>query len=170
MDIVELLRTVDALASTINLKTQELDRLKNDYNRKLGHLNKLLEDLRPASGVVNVDEVMSMIESEVKCPKCHEKVWDNNQADYLLLPKKAFELVGVEGKEGEKLASSTQQGQNQQNQQSQPNQQSPSHQQTSPPWTHGRGRGSHQLSKKTCSYCHKQGHLRARCFQRLNGT
>ncbi|OBA19419.1 hypothetical protein METBIDRAFT_33112 [Metschnikowia bicuspidata var. bicuspidata NRRL YB-4993] len=161
MLFAEVSKSMGELATAISKKHQELDQLKNEYERKLRLLDQYLSHLptnkqskQDVSGFV---ENIQNLKSPVTCPHCNNTLFDLLQdTDFVIVPKdrlKAFsvDLSGAENlrvvdKPGILVAP--------------PTGSSPILQQ---PSAHNQSR-----LKRTCSYCHKPGHSRAKCFTRLN--
>ncbi|ODV79984.1 uncharacterized protein CANTADRAFT_25749 [Suhomyces tanzawaensis NRRL Y-17324] len=163
MSVVELLKSVDSLARLITERTQELEKLKQDYNAKLQTINAYLEQL-PQHGVLGLgkhelDEkaFLEAVSADMDCPKCQSKVYLNGaDSDYILIPKQKLRLLGIESTPeiDDRLASLKL---------STTKEQATGHEYPRNPTKHYHN----SKSKKICSYCKKPGHSRAKCLVRL---
>lgn len=138
MSIVELQKTVETLAQLITQKNQELEQLKLDYDAKLKQINNYISVFSPDGLPIDDTKLIDIIGQPVKCNNCEHIVWDIKQNTDFLIVPKNSIRYL-------------------QNPQPVPKKE-PFQYQTK----------SHSKSKKTCSYCNETGHLRARCFKRLN--
>lgn len=143
MLVAEVSKSMDELARAINKKNIELDTLKADYSQKLETLNIYLRHL--SIGQQSPDELQSLIKQPVECPGCHTLLHDLfKDSDFVLVPRKSVAVPAEE--------------------------KVPQHPTTKPqvPLLNTPTAPKSKSKKKTCSYCNKLGHSRARCFERLS--
>lgn len=151
MLIVEVLKTVGELASAITQKTQELERLKQEYESKLRVVNLYIARIEGASQETDSD-ICSVLETQLRCSKCQNVVYDLNQdTEYILIPKKKAHLLrSAGGSLDTELGDLS------------------LHAQTPNSTSAVYVKPKKSNSKKTCSFCNQTGHSRARCFERLS--
>ncbi|CCE85339.1 Piso0_004928 [Millerozyma farinosa CBS 7064] len=170
MSIVELSKTIDTLAKSINEKNEELERLKRDFDNKLKVINQYIglfnnKDGEEAEELNNMNskELTEMITKKIHCNHCNNIIWDVNQeSEYILIPRSAVKLIRVDDKTmpQQKFENTASKGVSANLGSSESQFEKPATQSTK---TKKKGR-----SHITCSYCHQQGHVRANCHARLN--
>lgn len=162
MLIVDVSKTLGDLAEAINKKSATLDRLEQEYRSKLEILNRYISKLEVNSNemtaaLVPQDEILSLIGTKRSCPHCQNIIYDpKNDSDYVLIPKSHVEILHDKRLEGGATKGNGEK---------------------TPAGIVGSDKAEEQASsalssrkgklKKTCSYCNKPGHSRARCFSRL---
>lgn len=158
MSIVELLKSVDILARAIAEKTKELEDLKKVYEEKLETINAYILNVQESILLQDQDEIdddhfISQITEPIRCTKCNTEVYGNTlDSKFILVPKSKLKNiipkqmkpeVKIPNVEKLTLSSSTD--------------------------SEKLTRNHHySKSKKTCSYCKKAGHSRAKCLTRLS--
>lgn len=170
MLLLELSKSMGDLAIVINKKTAELDAVKSEYSKKLSILNKYIEKIekltQPQEGELKRNGDESLLQNSIDCPNCHHKVYDlESESEFILIPCNKFILLCDTSDELPNERQSSQ----------------PAHEGNSsqPARDTGQPNAKYLIStkpkasksgnsKKTCSYCHKSGHSRARCFTRLS--
>ncbi|CCE86438.1 Piso0_004928 [Millerozyma farinosa CBS 7064] len=170
MSIVELSKTIDTLAKSINEKNEELERLKKDFDDKLKVINQYIGLFNNKDGEqvqelnkMSSEELTSMITKKIHCNNCNNIVWDLNQeSEYILIPKSPVKLIRADDKtisqpksenSAVKNVSATM---------------GSSEAQLDKPATQSTRTKKKGRSHITCSYCRQQGHVRANCHARLN--
>lgn len=142
MSIVELLQTVDTLAQLINQKNKELEKLKLNYDAKLKQINQYISLFSTDDQPIEDKKLLDIINTPVKCNNCDHVVWDITQdTHYIIIPKNSIKYLQSDALK------------------------------TLPakePFQYQPPKSTPNSKKKTCSYCNKTGHSRARCFKRLN--
>lgn len=174
MSIVDLLKSVDTLAKLITQKNQELESLKKNYDAKLNQINKFINlinsqtslEQEPPRDEISDDELLKIIDKKISCLSCHQEIWDiNEDTDFIIIPKKKIQFLLKQQQWDQKNSNELSDKLNNISiGASATDDRSPSpYQSTYTP---------HKKSnfKKTCSYCHKKGHSRARCLERLNNV
>lgn len=163
MLIVDVSKTIGGLAEAINKKSAELANLEEEYRSKLEVLNryisKIEQDSAQESSIMkSQEEILRLISTPVNCPKCLHEIYNpENDSDYVLIPKAQIEILKDERVhhknqtvKGKDIALSDNLTENKPAEQYLPE-----------------SKSKKNKLKKTCSYCNKTGHSRARCFARL---
>lgn len=180
MSAIELLKTIENLVQVVNEKNRELEKLKAEYGLKIHEINRYLDALHGSishksanpsttDGEISDEQLIQILKSRIKCPQCDAEVWNNEKkTDFILFPRQKLQVVHLgEAGQSEKIDQNDQEsitGSTSQSS-SQGSSQGSSHpSQTSQP-SPGKPKKS---AKKSCSFCHRAGHSRARCLQRLN--
>lgn len=173
MLIAEVSATVENLAILVHKKSNELAKLQKEYHEKLEILNKYIGKIAENTQYLEIVEnpeqsqtsqksgklqnssettdntLLKIISTPVCCPLCLNTLYDLSfNSDFVLIPRNKVHLIG-DGDEGhtvEKVESAMESLQVSEKQVSK----------------------KHGKLKKTCSYCKKPGHSRARCFTRLS--
>ncbi|SGZ50019.1 CIC11C00000003366 [Sungouiella intermedia] len=187
MLIADVSATVENLAILVNKKSNELAKLQQEYQEKLEILNKYIgkiEDAEKCEDSTRLEvskkdsnslensqisqlkklesesllqdeslesqnsQILHLISSPVCCPNCLEKFYDlSSKSEFVLIPRNKVHLL--QNQKANHIIENVQQ--------------SIGDLQISelPKKLHGK-------LKKTCSYCKKPGHSRARCFTRLS--
>lgn len=185
MSVADLLDTIERLVQVVNEKNRELELLKEAYGTKLRDIGRYLDALNEVFGTVeffedghNTDkrtiseaELARIAKKSIRCPNCETEVCNNaKNSDFVLIPRCHLEQKGSvgprihhsQGSAGVVQSSGTTEEHLPSYQSHRPQlMQDPSHSPTPLP-------SQKRAGKKTCSYCHQQGHSRARCLQRLN--
>lgn len=155
MSIVELQKSVDTLARAVADKTKELEDLKKVYDEKLNTINAYMLNVQESLGLEGQDEIdddhfISRISEPIRCDKCDTEVYGNDAgSQFVLVPKSMLrniisqKKVEIPAMQNLTLAE-------------------PIHSEKSSKNHH------YSKSKKTCSYCKKTGHSRAKCLTRLS--
>lgn len=169
MSIVELLKTIDTLAKSINEKNEELERLKKDFDDKLKVINQYIglfnnrDEEQVQELNMSSDELTGMITKNIHCNNCNNIIWDLNQeSEYILIPKSAVKLIRADDKtishpKPENLAVK--------NVVATLGSLEAQFDKPAMQLTKAKKKGRSHI---TCSYCHQQGHVRANCHARLN--
>lgn len=146
MLIPDISATVEQLAGVVSKKYEELAKIKTEYENKLRYLNLVIERVNPSGDIQNTideDTFDEIIRKSAFCPNCQHKLsnMDENH-DYVILPKLKANLRSLHTETQDsaivQLAITE------------------------------LSLSKREKTKKICSYCHKPGHTRARCFLRLN--
>lgn len=145
MSIVELLQEVDKLAKVIIQKNQELDTLKRGYNERLRVINNFIAKVHPdqVDERITSEAFTQEISKEINCPNCNHTVYNNDQEEFILIPKKQIEYLPLEGDTAT------------------------SEKKDRPPPQKKFNQNSKRKAHITCSFCKEQGHTRANCKKRL---
>lgn len=170
MLIAEVSATVENLAILVHKKSNELAKLQKEYHEKLEILNKYIDMIaekteylenvenpeqsqtsQKSGNLQNSPEtdntLLKLISTPVYCPLCLNTLYDlSSNSDFVLIPRNKVHLLGDEGHTVEKVETAME-----------------SLQVSEQPVAKKHGK-----LKKTCSYCKKPGHSRARCFTRLS--
>lgn len=96
-------------------------------------------------------DFLNKINEKVTCPNCDHEIWNNEskESDYLLIPKKKLKYLLEDSVVDEFKQLRIK------------DDETHTYIKHTPVNNNGK-------SKRVCSYCHKPGHQRARCFKRLN--
>lgn len=170
LSLEDLLTTVDSLARTVARKNLELEVLKKSYDEKLLQINQYIELVQNAVKPqrdeqgdsdnweqISEERFLALVNQKVECSGCNSTLWDNTELlEYMLIPKKTLKYLLRKPEESltdafGKLRTTP----------------VPSSATTFSSVLSQRRR-EQTRSKKTCSYCHKPGHSRAKCFTRLS--
>lgn len=166
MSVVELLKTIDGLANAINEKNKEIENLKRNYSEKIFIVNSYISLLQQAGSfetdkqqnAFNEEDLIKALKEPLRCSKCSATIISNeSNKDFFILPKNTIQFLN--GKIEEQV--------------SPPKLETNKSNETTIQRSEDKysKRNDHKnKSKKTCSYCHKTGHSKARCFKRLNTT
>lgn len=168
MSLNDVSATVENLAVAVNQKLADLTRLQHEYLAKINLLNRYISQFQPddneqAEQAKPVDDqIINLISSKVCCPSCNENLYDlTENSEYILIPKNQARLpsVGEKSRDIDHAIESVQQR--------------VGSLQVAPQGPVGEAgnnsrKQSHTKLKRTCSYCKKPGHSRARCFTRLS--
>lgn len=168
LSLENLLNTVDSLVRTVANKNLELEELKKNYDERLHLINRYIELVQNAakeeedkaasdgrrSELISQEQFLGLVNQKVECSDCRKTFWDNSELlEYVLIPKKTLKylLKGSEDPLSDAFGKLR----------------------TAPVYSgtvagSGQRRKEQPKGKKTCSYCHKTGHSRAKCFARLN--
>ncbi|CAH6719032.1 hypothetical protein CLIB1444_01S19922 [[Candida] jaroonii] len=139
MSIVDVSQSVGELAAAVNEKIKELESLKSQYNYKLDIINQYIS-LLPTENNDYIDDDELI------------QIIKDTDGDFIKLPKKLIRVP-------EDIKKNTEDS-------------GPQIRHLSLDSTNSnKVKETKYLnkSKKTCSYCNKTGHNRAKCFKRLNG-
>lgn len=163
MLIADVSATVENLAVLVNKKANELAKLQQEYQEKLEVINAYIGKIaqRPESESVvkskefenskNLreipdNELLKLISTPVCCPLCLNTLYDlSSTSEFVLIPRNKAHLL----QDIEDTVDKVQTGVENLQVSEQPAK-------------------KHGKLKKTCSYCKKPGHSRARCFTRLS--
>ena len=164
MSAIELLKTIDGLANAITEKNKEIENLKRYYSEKVSIVNSYINLLHQVGSfegdeynAINEEDLVQSLKKPFCCPKCFTRITSNeNDEDFFILPKTTIQILN--GKI-EELVSATKSETNKKNTTIQRSEDD-----------HGKKNYRKKKSKKACSYCHKTGHSKAKCFKRLNTT
>lgn len=159
MLFAEVSKSMGELAAAINKKNQELDLLKNEYEKKLRLVEAYLLHLPAAEPpVLDARDFVSNLENldrQVTCPNCSNTILERAEnMGFVLLPKNRLRPRDEAATCIEKPLSNPEPG-FQVPPLPGPSSRIPQH-------------NIHSKLKRTCSYCNKPGHSRARCFTRLS--
>lgn len=156
MSLVEVLKSLDELAKAFHEKSASLDKVKLEYTAKLKFINKYIERLPTTSEnedgheSVEDDKLLNQLSSSITCKNCKHIVWDNQQSDLVLIPRKMLKVPEVVDKQDVADRDNIRNLQ----QMLILDQEVP--------------KSSKKFSsKRVCSYCNKKGHSRAKCYARL---
>ncbi|GEQ68238.1 hypothetical protein JCM33374_g1905 [Metschnikowia sp. JCM 33374] len=180
MSFAEVSKSMGDLAAAITKKNMELDRLKSEYEKKLRLVEAYLSHLPMAKTSSEKDagdfvHSLESLHSPITCPRCSSTLFDlDKESDFVLIPKSRLRSMEkksggyIRGRqtwvsgEGETRKDIPGKSVDSVNPVNAPN--SSKSPRIYQPNTHS----SHSKSKRTCSYCNKSGHSRARCFTRLS--
>lgn len=163
MLIADVSSTVENLALLVNKKANELAKLQREYEEKLEIINAYIGKIaqRPESEKLEKsqeleisknsreipeNELLKLISTPVCCPLCLNTLYDlSSTSEFVLVPRNKAHLLRDFDDTVNKVQTSVENLQVSEQ----------------PAKKHGK-------LKKTCSYCKKPGHSRARCFTRLS--
>ncbi|XBA49184.1 hypothetical protein SBP28_003721 [Candidozyma auris] len=173
MSVFEVSKTVGELAAAITQKSKELDRLKKEYEVKLRVLDAYISKVVPlemflSKGEESDKEVTDVIDQELRCSNCSNIIYSLQEGcDYILVPRalaqqKAAQVDDLSAAISALSASD--------------NNVTDSHTDPAlsdniakaPTASSRQSKKQHGKQKRTCSYCNRSGHTRARCFERLS--
>lgn len=140
MSIADILKSLSELAEAVNAKSKELDDLKALYNTKLSAVNEYLKTLPINLGEFTENEFMETIKQPIQCKNCKKPLNGN----FIIIPKSTIHIETTHKSSDNKVELRI------------------------PPPSVPKAPKHENKSKRTCSYCHKSGHTRSRCFKRLN--
>lgn len=160
MLLADVSKTMGELAAAINKKQTELEALQEEYRSKIRVLDSYLAkfsygDTSKAS--IASETILRQIQEPISCPNCNHTLYElEKPSEFVVVPAKQIQLIGANASASDlsKISSL-----NPASMPLVPDVQS-NMTLTLPK--------SSSKSKKTCSFCHKNGHSRARCFARLN--
>lgn len=169
MQVEEVSKALESLADVVNRKSAELDRLKREYTQKIeilnGYIRKFHSNTSEQSEPADDNAILELLTSKIACPSCLKEIYLlDSENEYILVPKRLVRLLET--------------------QQHKSNEQPTDAKITVDTVTKSLGEMEvtneenvqpvvarklhHSKQKRTCSYCKKPGHSRARCFARLN--
>ena len=160
MLFADIYKSLGELAGAIAKKNKEVEELKSEYERKLRVVERYLQHFPGAEPALDANALVNLLEKAepVTCPNCSTTLYDLlKHTDFVLVPKSRLRIQSETGTE--EIAP---------NQENLPGSKDQPHQLPEPAKKPHNNRHGSKL-KRTCSYCNKAGHSRARCFTRLNG-
>ncbi|OVF09503.1 hypothetical protein A9F13_05g03245 [Clavispora lusitaniae] len=171
MSIADVSKTLGGLAEAIHKKSAELEALEKEYKRKLVLLNSYIGKLEAGTGSQDQEapekteeEIVRLLETPVRCKNCSNVVYDpNSECDYVLIPKTRVNIL-QDAKLGQDSTTETVKTE-EIIKDKDPTETEENHKL---PGFSSDNKHRKSKSKKTCSYCNKAGHSRARCFSRLS--
>ncbi|KAM9910514.1 hypothetical protein OXX69_004414 [Metschnikowia pulcherrima] len=160
MSFADISKSLGELAGAIAKKNKEVEELKSEYERKLRVVERYLQHFPGAEPALDANALVTLLENDepVTCPNCSTTLYDlSKHTGFVLVPKNRLRIQSETGTE---IIASDQE--NLSGSRDQPHKLS---EPAKKPYNNRHG----SKSKRTCSYCNKTGHSRARCFTRLNG-
>lgn len=91
MSIVDILSSLDALAKAINKKNQQVDQLQQQLLEKLANLNQYLNNISDYN--LDPDTLIDRLQDKICCNNCNCTIWDNENLDFLLIPKSKLKKI-----------------------------------------------------------------------------
>lgn len=172
MSIVDILKSLDELAKAITQKNIEVDELKKLYNHKISIINQYVElldsdiDFEKIENEILEMELVERLEKPIVCENCNNSIsLLDGSSKFALIPKSRIRQVKLN------KTPSTNRGDIVHDNGSSANITPSNVNGYIPAKLEKRGQihaYNRNQSKKTCSYCNKPGHTRAKCFTRLN--
>lgn len=171
MLIADVSKTLGGLAEAIHKKSAELEALEKEYKRKLVLLNLYIGKLEAGTGSQDQEapekteeEIVRLLETPVRCKNCLNVVYDpNTECDYVLIPKTRVNIL-QDAKLGQDLTKETVKT----DEIFKDKESTETEEHRKLPGLLSDNKHRKSKLKKTCSYCNKAGHSRARCFSRLS--